>query len=92
MTHFIVGDLIACNGTIQSTGNPLDVTFTLLKPDGTKVTYKHLDDPLTVKRLAPGRFRTEIDADQKGTYVYRYESAAPFKGAQKKTFHVRSAL
>lgn len=79
--------------TDESTGVAIDpdaVSITIKAPDGTVTSYVYGTD-IEVVRDGVGLYHMDVDANQAGTWFYRFESTGVGQAAEERRFIVREA-
>ena len=91
MANYDKGDLVRCAAAFTNTaGTAIDPTAVLFKvkdPSGNITTYTYLTDAELVKD-STGNYHVDVDADEVGTWYYRYYSTGTGQAAGEGTFDV----
>lgn len=92
-THDI-GDLVTVVGewSVPDTDpkvplDPATVKLSVKDPSGNLVTYEYLIDP-EITRVSQGVYRARINADEAGTWYYRWFSEGDGQAAEEQSFTV----
>lgn len=90
-----LGDLVRVSAafTDVALGGAIDpdvVKLTIKEPDATVTTYVYGTDAELIKDSI-GNYHADIDADQSGTWYYRWWSTGSGQAAAEKRFDVRVA-
>lgn len=94
-THDL-GDIVKVSATFTNPDNddalldPSVVKLSVKNPSGTVTTYTYLDGVVIV-RDSVGLYHALIDADEAGTWYYRWWSTGTGQAAQEKQFNVNEA-
>lgn len=86
------GDVIRLKTTIEELGTAADpgtLVLTILKPDGSTVTYTYGTDA-DVVRNTTGVYYVDYEIDQPGRHRYSWTSTGAAQAYEKETFDVRS--
>lgn len=71
--------------------DPAAVMLSVRTPDGTVTTYVYGEDGSPIQQEATGRYYAFLDADQAGTWFYRWWATGDGQSAEEKRFEVRTA-
>lgn len=90
-----LGDLVRVSApfTLVSSGAAVDPTVvkcSVRDPSGNVVTYVYLTDAALVRDSA-GNYHLDVDADEAGTWCYRWWSTGTGQAAEENQFTVRPA-
>lgn len=90
-THDI-GDIVQVKAIFRNQAgdltDPTTIRLKIRRPDKTTSTYTYLTDP-EVQRESLGVFISNLDIDQAGVWVYRWEGEGPVKAAEEHAFDIR---
>lgn len=91
MASYDNGDLVRVTGTFTNTSgtkiNPAAVYFKIMTPEGTVTTYQYGVDGQVV-RSATGIYYCDVDANEPGTWRYRWYSTGSGQAAAEGEFTV----
>jgi hypothetical protein len=74
------------NGTAA---DPTTITFRLVRPDGTVVSYAFVDVPATIFKTGTGAYYVEYAIAVPGRHVYRWTGAGTIETAEQGEFYAR---
>jgi uncharacterized protein YfaS (alpha-2-macroglobulin family) len=90
-TTYDKGDSVRCSATFQNSSDaaidPTTVTFKYKDPSGNLATLIYGTD-VTVVKDSTGHYHVDVNADQSGTWHYRFESTGTGQAADEGTFEV----
>jgi hypothetical protein len=86
------GTLVNCRATFTdpvsgSVVDPTTVTFRVKNPSGITTTWTYGPD-LELEKESTGHYKAQVNANQQGSWSYRFESTGPYQGAREATFDV----
>jgi uncharacterized protein YfaS (alpha-2-macroglobulin family) len=85
------GDSVRCRATFKNSSaaliDPTVVRFKYKDPSGNVATLVYGTDASLVKD-SDGHYHVDVDADQSGTWFYRFESTGTGQAADEGTFEV----
>lgn len=92
---FDLGDLVRVSGAFTQVSNgaaidPTVVKLSIRAPNVATVTYTYLSGVVIVKDSV-GNYHADIDANDDGTWHYRWWSTGTGQAAQERQFEVRGA-
>lgn len=89
-----VGDLITITGTLTDAGgdelDPSEVVVTITPPSGNVETLTYGEDAALVKDEV-GVYHVDVDADEAGTWRYKFQSTGTGQGVDIGSFRVYGA-
>lgn len=92
MNSYDKGDLIRCSGAFTDADgaaqDPTAVFFQFKNPSGETTTYTYDDDAELVK-VSTGNYRVDVNADEIGTWSYRFYSTGTGQAAGEGQFSVK---
>ena len=93
-TTFQVGDDVKCTAEFQTADDaavdPDTVRFKVKNPSGTVTTLAYGTDAAVI-RDSTGNYHVIVDANQAGTWHYRFWSTGNGKAADESTFEVEES-
>lgn len=85
------GDSVRCRATFKDSSNalidPTAVSFKYKNPSGTITTLVYGTDAALVKD-STGNYHVDVNANQSGTWYYRFSSTGTGQAADEETFTV----
>jgi len=88
------GDTVRCTGTFTDSdgtaADPTAVLFQFKDPSGNAATYTYGTDAELVKS-GIGVYYVDVDADEAGTWVYRFYATGTGKSAAQSTFGIKKS-
>jgi len=92
---YSVGDLVTVDGTLtDANGDELDPTDAFVQyrdPSGNVATKQYGVDVEVVKD-STGVYHVDVDADEAGTWYYRFYSTGTGQAADESNFEVRAGM
>ena len=85
------GQLVKCSGVFTIDGAEADpdvVKVTITNPSGESTTYTYGTDAELVK-ASTGNYSVNVDADEAGTWYYRFWSTGDGQASEQSNFEVR---
>jgi hypothetical protein len=91
ITTYDKGDSVRCRGSFKNSSNaaidPTTVSFKYKDPSGNVATLVYGTDVALVKD-STGNYHVDVDADESGTWYYRFESTGTGQAADEESFIV----
>jgi hypothetical protein len=83
------GDLVRVTGIFTDIAgqliDPTTVRFKATKPSGALLDYTY---PTTIVKTSTGNYHVDINADQSGKWLYRWENSGTGQAAEQSCFEV----
>lgn len=91
---FTVGDLVVCSASfVDDDGeaiDPSEVGFKVKDPSGNVTSYVYGDD-IELVNDGTGEYHVDVNADEAGTWNYRFYSTGTGQAAEESTFTVETS-